>query len=325
MSCVALEQLAAAAAGEDEDALAHARACARCAALIGDQQTMRSLARSLPRPELDLDHRTVLAAELMARADALPRRRTRLVVGLGAALAAAAATIALVVRVASTPAPSLAIDTPAADVPPIHVPDRVVTTEPAPAAADEQRAIVQQTADADLTRDTTPERDLVTLRAGRLSIDASRTRSLQVLAGSTRVEVARARAAVTAKRGAIETVRVYAGSVEVIDGGRRYVIVAGATWERLQPTEPTTPAIAMAAFRDGWTALRAGDHAIAIAAFDRATDPVVAEDATYWAAIAAERAGRTDDARRRFADFVTRFAASPRIAAARAALQRLSP
>jgi hypothetical protein len=83
--------------------------------------------------------------------------------------------------------------------------------------------------------------------------------------------------------------------------------------------------VSMRAFREGWTLLRASKHRDAIAAFDRATDPVVAEDAVFWAAVAAERASDRADAARRYADFVTRFPASPRIEAARTAVKRLAP
>ncbi len=79
------------------------------------------------------------------------------------------------------------------------------------------------------------------------------------------------------------------------------------------------------AFQDGWAALHAGRDADAIAAFDRATDPSVAEDASYWAAVAAERAGDVADAARRMRDFIARFPTSPRVGAARAALDRLAP
>jgi hypothetical protein len=79
------------------------------------------------------------------------------------------------------------------------------------------------------------------------------------------------------------------------------------------------------AFQDGWAALHAGRDTDAIAAFDRATDPSVAEDATYWAAVAAERAGDVTNATRRMRDFLARFPGSPRVGAARAALDRLAP
>ena len=90
-----------------------------------------------------------------------------------------------------------------------------------------------------------------------------------------------------------------------------------------QPTLDPTGA-SLAAFRDGWEALRAGRNAAAIAAFDRATDPVVAEDATYWAAIAAQRADDRDDALRRLRAFLDRFPRSPRADYAASMISRMS-
>ena len=194
--------------------------------------------------------------------------------------------------------------------------------ESAPRAVAEPSAEIRAAADAELVRETTPERDVITLRGGRVSVDASRTRPVQIVAGSTRVAIARSRASVIARGGVIQHVTVFAGTVEISDAGKRHVIVAGATWDRLP--EPAQPASSLDAFREGWTLLRTGDHAAAIAAFDRATDPVVAEDAMYWAAVAAERAGKRDEARRRFTDFVARFTSSPRGDAAQAALARLA-
>jgi outer membrane protein assembly factor BamD (BamD/ComL family) len=87
------------------------------------------------------------------------------------------------------------------------------------------------------------------------------------------------------------------------------------------PLDPV--ASSLASFRDGWQALRAADYATAITAFDRATDAVVIEDATFWAAIACERASRRDEATRRLQAFIARFPDSPRVTDARAALTRL--
>ncbi|HLL21518.1 MAG TPA: hypothetical protein VK427_05275 [Kofleriaceae bacterium] len=77
----------------------------------------------------------------------------------------------------------------------------------------------------------------------------------------------------------------------------------------------------LAPFRVGWEALRAARYAEAITAFDDAArDPIVAEDAAYWAAIAAWRNGAHDDARRRLADVAARWPQSPRADDARRAL-----
>jgi TolA-binding protein len=79
----------------------------------------------------------------------------------------------------------------------------------------------------------------------------------------------------------------------------------------------------VAAFQAGWEALRAGQPLVARAHFDRARDPAVAEDATYWAAVASERAGEPNDAARRYRSFAQAFPSSPRAADARAAAARL--
>jgi hypothetical protein len=79
----------------------------------------------------------------------------------------------------------------------------------------------------------------------------------------------------------------------------------------------------VAAFRVGWEALHEARYADAIAAFDRATDPAVAEDAAFWAAIAAQRAGHTDDARKRLDLFLATFPESPRAESAHRAREVL--
>ncbi|HTR53756.1 MAG TPA: tetratricopeptide repeat protein, partial [Kofleriaceae bacterium] len=62
----------------------------------------------------------------------------------------------------------------------------------------------------------------------------------------------------------------------------------------------------------------------AVAAFDRATDPIVAEEAMFWAAVCAGRAGDDDDSARRLRAFLARFPHSPRRHDARAALEQLT-
>jgi TolA-binding protein len=122
-SCPSVEQLAAAAAGEQVRAAEHAVTCVECASLLTQQRELRLLARQLeaPRlsplrraklalaydpvveiralaqqlasPRLDSDRRARLAAETLALADATPARPW-LGIGLGVAAAAAVAMIA---------------------------------------------------------------------------------------------------------------------------------------------------------------------------------------------------------------------------------------
>ena len=70
------------------------------------------------------------------------------------------------------------------------------------------------------------------------------------------------------------------------------------------------------AFNRGWNALRRGDAAEAIAAFDKALtleeDSPLAQDALYWQAIAYSRKKDRANAIRTFSAFVERFPAAPR-------------
>ncbi|MEO8703809.1 MAG: hypothetical protein ABI867_27410 [Kofleriaceae bacterium] len=340
--------------------LAHLASCARCRELVDEQQAVRSLAIRVPSPPaLASDRRAALAAEVAARADAAadfaPRWwRSRTVLAAGLAVAAAAiVAVVLSTRRTDTPPDRFVPDTSVPDMsahrtPETHaprVPDAVSDTrtavpEPKPQPAGTRKLPAQIVgASAEYARDTTSTRDLVTLRDGTLAIDATRARPILVVAGTTRVVIASANASVAARKGVIQSITVFAGAVEVTVGDRRRTIGAGMVWDRdstelhsagAAPTAPPDAAVvddaSALAFREGWTALRSGNHAAAITAFDRAvaldrgTDPVVAEDAAYWAAIASERSGDRAGAAKRFTDFVVRFPRSPH--AAKAALRR---
>ncbi|NVB84142.1 MAG: tetratricopeptide repeat protein, partial [Kofleriaceae bacterium] len=177
---------------------------------------------------------------------------------------------------------------------------------------------------ADYARSADADRDVVELRDGELAIDARDREPVTIVAGDTRVVIARSSAKVVARGGVIVTAQVFAGTAEVTERGRRQVVEEGEVWMPSKPPAPPVAATGFDAFRAGWQALREARHTDAIEAFDRATDPAVAEDAAFWAAIACERAGRADDAATRLRAFVDRFPASPRLDAARAALQRVA-
>jgi TolA-binding protein len=170
----------------------------------------------------------------------------------------------------------------------------------------------------ELAREAGQTSDRVQLDDGAVTIDARGTRPVEIATPGARVRIGDAKVSVLARQGVIETVTVIAGTVEVTSRGQRQVIETGTIWERDHAVDA-----AFEAFREGWTALRASKYADAIAAFDRASDPAVAEDAQYWAAVASEREGGKAEARRRFGEFVKRFPTSPRADAARAALARL--
>jgi TolA-binding protein len=197
--------------------------------------------------------------------------------------------------------------------------------EPAPLQRVRDRAEIVAS-NADFARERMAEQDIVTLHDGELAIDSRGREPVTIVSGDTRVAVTSSRAVVVARAGVIVTARVFAGSAQVTAAGKRVVIDAGDVWRREAPIERTDngPTTSLAAFRQGWEALRDKRYAEAIAAFDRATDPVVAEDAAFWAAIASERAGYRDDAATRLRAFIARFPASLRIETAHAALDRVT-
>jgi TolA-binding protein len=177
--------------------------------------------------------------------------------------------------------------------------------------------------------------DAVRVTDGAVTIDARGRRTTEVRIGAARVTVADAQVRVVARASQLLQVKVLAGSAEVAVARQVWIVDVGEVWRAPlpapppplppapapRPVEPPARSAAVDAFRIGWEALSAGRHADAIAAFDRATDPRVREDASYWAAVAAARAGDDQDARRRLRAFLAAFPSSPRAAEARAALE----
>lgn len=323
MSCPAPSRLAAAASGEDAGVLEHARECLRCRASLYEQREVVAAARSLARPSLSDDRRRTLAAEVMAHGDhaaagTVWRGGRVTVIAAGAAAAAAVLAIVLAaggVRGEAPASPGVAsIDEPATESSSHAHLDPVAP----PARAD------VRSRGADFARVQQGDRDIVTLRDGEVSIDATDREPIVIVAGDTRVTIASSRAKVVARRGVIVTTHVFAGSAQVTSNGRSHVIDAGDVWLRdPEPVQPRTDD-ALAAFRTGWEQLRAQHYARAIEAFDRAIDPIVAEDAAFWAAIATERAGDHAGAATRLRSFLDQYPTSPRAEAARGALERVT-
>lgn len=305
MSHPALEDLAA----ETDEAVAHAASCAACARVLEDQRAMSRMLGALPAPALRPSQREAIAAEVMARADALPERAPRRLAATTAiafgALAAAAAAAFLVLRPAAPGSEVPPAPTPVASASPSIAP--IVQAEPAPPPAPAAPRVIA------LDREDQ-------------TIDTRASDPVRVVHGDTAIAVTDARVKVVTKRGLIEQVHVFAGSAQVTVGGTTFVVEQGVTWTRPEASPPAPERSpkehSLAAFRSGWEKLRAGDNATAIAELDQATDEVVAEDAMYWAAVAAERLGRAD-ARTRFERFVAAFPQSPRVDAAKAAIARL--
>lgn len=376
MSCPTVEQLAAFASGEPVDELAaHVEACAKCAAIAGDQRFVRQLAQQmavprlsplhraklqlvyddvdpdaleLPKVKLAPDHRARLAAETMARADTsevriggTSRRWSYAIGGLAAAAAVAAVLVArhrpseprlpastpAVADLRPAPAPSPApapasvsaspAPSPAPAVTPM-IRDRVAVPSPAKAApqaiaipaVSKVAAKVTGESDADYTR----LGNGVVLRDGTISIDARDRAPVAVAVGDTKLRVHNAHVEIKAAHGVIVSAHSFAGSVERTSPESKAVIQAGEEWA------PTPREAALAAFRIGWRALHEGRNADALAAFERASDPVVSEESAFWAAVAAQRAGNKDEASQRFRAFLDAYPHSTRADAARSAL-----
>lgn len=333
MKCPGPELLAEAATSNDAEVLAHVADCAPCQALLDGQREMHALLTALPDRPLSRAHRESLGAEVLAHADAAPAARRGKLVPVLVAASALAAIIALVVYLpdrgraaepavaapVQAPAPTLRI-TPLPEPPPEDPAPAPAVIQPAPPPTPPAVARATIRGGGDFAREARGDRDIVNLTRGDVTVDSVGTRAVSVVHGDTAVVATSARVQVIAKRGVIAQVTVFAGSAEVIVAGKRVVIEQGLTWDRNAAREDS-----LAAFRTGWEALRAGDNAAAIAAFDQATDEVVAEDALYWSAIASERLHDEAGAVTRYRALIERFPKSPRVAAAEAAIVRLAP
>ncbi len=325
MTCPAPSRLAAAVSGEDIAVIEHTRDCLSCRAIVYEHRELLAAARQLPRPTLSSSRRGALAAEVMAQSDALETAPTWhggrvMAVVAGAIAAAAVLVIMLAGRGAPVNAPT-APDLASSDEPAVRSAHRAHLEAVAPTP----RADVSARG-ADFAREQQGSRDVVTLRDGELSVDATDREPITIVVGDTRVTIASSRAKVVARQGVIVTTHVFAGTAQVTTNGRSLVVDAGDVWMREPEASAALPPAndSLAAFRSGWEELRAHHFPQAIAAFDRATDPVVAEDAAFWAAIATERAGDLDGAAARLRSFLDQFPSSPRSETARAALERVT-
>ncbi|MFT3693342.1 MAG: hypothetical protein QM831_09400 [Kofleriaceae bacterium] len=302
---------------------------------------------ALPPVKLDPDHRARLAAETMARFDTQevvigkPRRR-RAWMYVAGGLAAAAAVAAVLFATSSAPAGEPFAMTipvmpaqPVAPATPVIAPPvaptvkaqmireqvastgpvRATTTAAATAAAVGAKvstvaAKVTGDSDADYTR----LGNGVVLRDGIILVDARDRAPVAVAVGDTKLRVHNAHVEIKAAHGVIVSAHSFAGSVERTSPESKAVIQSGEEWA------PTPREAALAAFRIGWRALHEGRNADALAAFERASDPVVSEESSFWAAVAAQRAGDLGEAKQRFRAFLDAYPHSTRADAARAGL-----
>jgi hypothetical protein len=324
VTCPAIERLAAASSGEAPEAIAHATSCPRCAMQIAAQEELIARVRMLPDPPLSNARRAAMAAETLARADDDARYRGARIAVVASLVAAAA--IALVVLASRGEAPrhaahDSAAAAPVAAPPIVHLPVAAPSAAPPPTAVATQllRPASIAATEADFDRARVHGRDTIELHDGTLVVDARDRAPVSIVVDGTTFAIANSRAKIVVVGGVIVTAHAFAGAVEMTGPTTRATIAAGDVW-----TPPPGPATSLAAFRAGWEALRAGRNADAITAFDLATDPVVAEDALFWAAVAATRANDRDDATRRLQIFLDRFPDSARAEDARDALDRVT-
>jgi TolA-binding protein len=347
MMCPSHHRLTAASAGEDLEAELHAETCARCRAELDALTALVDLARQLPEPPaLPADRRAAIRAAALATAElsarpAAPRRAPpRLRPALGAAAAcAAAAAIAIAAwhtREAIAPSAALTVPPPVAEPSaapaPTRAPNAVASAAapaqtpeqaPAPAASTPRAAASEPPRIAAAAPE--PARKPPAFHDTTSTIDARNTEPVSLVSGDTTVHVADSQVEVTSRGGVVTAVRVLAGHARIEQRGHAQIIATGEIWVRPDQPPRATPAASLQSFADGWTALRANHYADAIAAFDRADDPVIVEDAAYWAAIASARSGDRVGAGRRLRDFLARFPTSSRLDAARHALAHLGP
>ena len=359
MICLSGARIAAAASGEDAAAVRHAATCAACGAALSRERTTRIVIADAPRPELDAERRAAMRAEVLAAGDAMPvaasgYRRRPIAAIVAIAVAAAVLGIWFARAGVRAPAPEPAVPGSAiAAVAPARAvePTPATGADPTPAVADPTPAagaVALGSADIQSTGAWFERKgDVVQVADGAVTLDSRGHRPAELIVGDARIAVADAQVRVTVWHGQLVQLQVFAGAAQITVAGRARVISVGDVWQvpAARPVRKSPNAIAagssrpgdastvrvpapaapgsatLDAFRIGWEALRAGRHRDAIAAFDRATDPAVAEDARYWAAVAAARAGDQREAQRRLREFVIAFPASPHVTAARAALR----
>jgi len=322
--CPGSGALAGAVLGGDDEVTRHAASCEHCRAILGELGATRAALATLPAPALSSARRAALAdaVSISAGQISLPIERTpRFGIVVGVAFAAACLAIVVLRGDRSAPAPASALVS-AAPLPPNRSQVTVVPIVGEP--------LVQALDGATYEIERTGSRRTIRIRGGGgLVIESSMP--VDVEHGSSKVALSPGRTELRTRSGAISSVHVFAGTAEISDGPRVTRVVAGETWALPVPAEPARPPRQDAArpvpdapaitsgkewFQIGWLALREGRHADALAAFDRADDPSIVEDAAFWAAFAAERGGDAGTALGRFEQFALRFPHSDRAAAA---------
>lgn len=320
MTCLPPHALATAAAGHDHVG------CDHCRAIVDELRATGAALATLPAPALSSERRAALADAVTIAAQRIgPSTRPRrlgVVVGVGVVVAAAACLAIVLAR--STPATD--------DSAPIAVtPAKRSQISIVPIAP---KTSVQPLDGATYVIERVGDRETIRVHGGG-GVAIESASAIDVEVGSSTIALAPGRFEIRARRDVIASVHVFAGSAQIQGDPRTTPILAGETWELSPTPRPTAtptptpdravsdhepapagnPPLAVTGkewFRIGWLAFRDHRDADAIAAFDRATDPSIAEDAAFWAAFAAERSGQAAAALARFEHFTTTYPHSDR-------------
>ncbi len=294
---------------------------------------LAALAKELPVPPCSSAHReeqrtALLACARTRRLCPMGVRGTRRYVLLAAVAAAVVVAAGLAASVRHTAAPEPASDKRAAGDP-----DR----------APRYRAVVRPHVGARVQRVSAAPDEVVRVHEGVVDFDVAALlpgERFRVVLGDGEVEVRGTAFSVTVADDRLLAVRVHRGAVDVKAGQTAPLrLEPGQQWSAVEPDDPDDAVApspgarrrrslraAEAAFHRGWLLLKRGDAEQAARAFTRADDQgaggrhSLAEDASFWRAVALGRAGHDAQARAAFQAFLARFPSSDREGEAAAVL-----
>lgn len=302
MRCLDAAQIAQAVTADLDDP--HVAECLDCRRRMDLDRETRDALRRLPMPRMSSSHRKEMAAELIARAQQLPAPapRWRASVALVAAVALAA-TVALVAAwPRATASTGATISISSHETPSIRS-SAVARLEAPPLLAAPK---LEASGGAVISRRVGVDRDVVSLVDGVIELDTRTARNVDVRVGDAVIRVDDAAVKITARKRTIISVQVVVGAARITSADQHVTLQRDSLWI----PGPSAMQQSMSTFTAAWIALRAGRNHEAMELFDRVTDAVATEEAMYWAAVAAKRAGDLDDASQRFARFLQKFPGS---------------